>query len=158
MPADTTPTTPKTTTTNLLIGTWELLSFELRFDDGATIKPWGDTVCGQTIYSPDGYMAGSFMQTDRRHFAGDDVLGGTSEEYAAALRSYIGYAGPFDYDASTSTVVHHAEISAFPNWTGTDIERKVELSADGQTLSLSTPPIDYSGRPASAVLVWRRKP
>jgi hypothetical protein len=139
-----------------LVGTWTLLSFELHFDDGTIVKPWGDNVCGQTIYSADGFMAGSFMRNDRPSFASHDVMGGTLEEFAAAMTSVIGYAGPYEYDAATRTVTHHAHVSVFPNWTGTDIQRNVAMSSDGQLLTLSTPPIDYSGRHASAVLVWRR--
>jgi Lipocalin-like domain len=74
------------------------------------------------------------------------------------MTSYVGYAGPYDYDAASGKLVHHAAVSAFPNWAGTAIERSASFANGGDHLTLSTPPISYGGRNASAVLCWKRAP
>ena len=122
---------------NALVGTWKLVSFMLRLQDGTTRHPWGSEVAGQVIYGPDGFMAGSLMKRDRSPFEASDVMAGTPQEYEAAMTSYVGYTGP--YSLQGNRVIHHAEVSLFPNWTGTDIERFFEVQ--GSKLTLSTPPL-----------------
>jgi hypothetical protein len=136
-----------------LVGTWKLLSVELRLQDGTTKHPWGKDVTGQLIYGSDGFMAGSFMQKDRSLFGESDVMAGTPPEFEAAMKSYIGYAGP--YSLQDNRVIHHAEVSFFPNWTGTDIDRFFEIQ--GHELTLSTPPLVFGGIQGSAVLVWEKR-
>ncbi len=138
---------------NPLVGTWKLLSVELRLQDGTTRHPWGKKVAGQLIYGADGFMAGSFMQKNRSLFGVADVMAGTPSEFAAAMKSYIGYAGP--YSIQDDRVIHHAEVSLFPNWTGTDIDRFFEIQ--GNQLTLSTPPLVFGEISGSAVLVWERR-
>jgi Lipocalin-like domain len=141
-----------------LIGTWLLLSFELRFVDGAVHEPWGKDLFGQATYTSDGYMSGSFMRSGRATFVSGDVTAASAQECHGAMTSYVGYAGPYDYDAVSGNLTHHAVVSAFPNWAGTAIERSASFGDDGDHLTLSTPPIDYGGRSASAVLCWQRAP
>jgi hypothetical protein len=139
---------------NALIGTWKLVSFELRLQDGTTRHPWGGEVSGQVMYGPDGFMAGSFMKRDRSPFEASDVMAGTPQEFEMAMKSYVGYAG--SYSLQGNRVIHHAEVSLFPNWTGTDIERFFEVQ--GSKLTLSTPPlIFFGGRQGTAVLVWEKR-
>ncbi len=142
------------TITNPLIGTWKLVSFELRAEDGSTVHPWGEEVAGQVTYSAEGYMSGSFMQMGRPAFESSDVMGGSAEEFAAAMKSYVGYAG--SYSLRGNQVIHHASVSLFPNWTGTDIERF--YAVDGNLLTLSTPPGVFGGQRATAALVWEKLP
>ncbi len=139
---------------NPLIGTWKLNSFELRAEDGTIIHPWGTDVAGQVIYSPDGFMSGSFMRTGRMSFAADDVMAGSAEEFAAAMKSYVGYAGK--YSLKEGLVIHHAAISLFPNWIDTDIARFFKM--DGNLLTLSTPPGVFNGMNVAAALVWEKLP
>jgi hypothetical protein len=139
---------------NPLVGTWKLVSFELRAEDGSTTYPWGKDVLGQVIYSAEGYMSGSLMQVDRPAFGSSDVMGGTAAEFDAAMKSYIGYAGA--YSLNDGQVIHHASVSLFPNWTGTDIERF--YAVEGNLLTLSTPPSVFGGQRVSAALVWERLP
>ncbi len=138
---------------NVLVGTWKLVSFELCLQDGTAQYPWGKEVVGQVMYGADGYMAGSFMRKDRIPFAALDVMAGTSQEFAAAMKSYVGYAGT--YSLHDNRVIHHVAVSLFPNWTGTDIERYFEIN--GNQLTLSTPPLVVGGILGSAVLVWEKQ-
>jgi hypothetical protein len=140
-------------TSNPLLGTWKLVSVELRLQDGTTRHPWGSEVVGQVIYSSDGFMAGSFMKKNRSPFAAMDVMAGTVQEFEDAMKSYVGYAGP--YSLRGNRVIHHAEVSLFPNWTGTDIDRFFEI--EGKVLTLSTPPLVFGGTQGTAVLVWEKR-
>jgi hypothetical protein len=45
-------------------------------------------------------------------------------------------------------------MSLFPNWTGRDQERRVEL--DGNRLALEAPPFTIKGTEQRARLVWER--
>ena len=144
----------KLTVTNPLIGTWKLISFELRLEDGSIKYPWGNSVAGQVIYAADGYMAGSLMKQDRPVFEEDDVMVGSAKEFEEAMKSYIGYAGP--YSLHDNRVCHHASVSLFPNWTGTIIDRFFDVTGD--KLTLSTPPVEFNGVQATAALVWEKLP
>jgi hypothetical protein len=106
------------------------------------------------MYGADGYMAGSFMKNDGPAFGTPDVMGGTLQEFEAAIKSYVGYAGP--YSIVGNRVIHHAAISLFPNWIGTDHERFFNI--EGSRLTLSTPPLIFGGVRATAVLVWAKLP
>jgi hypothetical protein len=139
---------------NPLIGTWELISFELRQEDGTIKYPWGSDIKGQIMYGSDGYMAGSFMKGDRPTFEGDDVMAGSSIEFEEAMKSYIGYAGP--YNLQGRYVFHQATISFFPNWTDTTIKRAFDV--EGNRLTLTTPPLIYGGISVIAALVWKKLP
>jgi hypothetical protein len=52
------------------------------------------------------------------------------------------------------TVVHHIEVSLFPNWKGVDQVRR--FAFDGDRLTLSTAPMVVAGVERTAHLVWER--
>src|SRR5215204_566234 len=83
-----------------------------------------------------------------------DVFGGTEEERSEAISSYLSYSGPFEVLADRDTVIHHIEISSFPNWIGNAQVRFAEL--DGDLLTLSTKPMTFQGVERTAKLVWER--
>ena len=141
-------------TENHLIGAWELISFELRQEDGTIKYPWGSNIKGQVMYSSDGYMAGSFMKENRADFEGDDLVSGSVQEFEAAMKSYVGYAGP--YSLHGDRVFHQATVSLFPNWTDTSIERFFDVT--GNKLTLTTTPLVFGGISAVGALVWQKLP
>ena len=137
---------------NPLVGAWRLVSWETRADEGSIDYPLGRDAVGLLIYTDDGHMAVSISRPSRQLFAADDLLGGTSDEKARAVESYASYCGR--YERHGDSVVHHVEMSLFPNWTGRDQERRVEL--DGDRLILETPPFPIKGTEQRAFLVWER--
>jgi hypothetical protein len=143
----------KTMASNPLIGTWRLLSWENRsVEDGQISYPLGKDAAGYIMYNPDGYMFVAIMSPHRLKFAGGDLLSGTPEEEAQAEETYVSYCGR--YDLREGTVIHHVELSLFPNWVGADQERLVELR--GNRLTLSTRPILLRGIHQTAHLIWER--
>ncbi len=137
---------------NPLLGTWRLVSCETRAQDGAVDHPLGRDAVGLLIYTDDGHMSVSIARAVRRPFADGDLLGGTGEEKAGAVETYISYCGR--YERRAGSVVHHVEMSLFPNWTGRDQERRVELHGD--RLTLEAPPFSIKGMEQRSVLVWER--
>ena len=140
-------------TPNPLIGTWRLVSWENRsLVDGQISYPLGKDAAAYIMYNQDGYMFVAIMGPNRLKFATNDLLSGTPEEEAQAEETYVSYCGQYDFDGDK--VVHHVELSLFPNWVGVDQERLVELA--GNRLTLSTPPILLRGIQQTAHLIWER--
>jgi hypothetical protein len=128
------------------------VSCETRTDDGSIDYPLGPDAVGLLIYTDDGHMSVSIARSRRPHFAAGDLLGGTGDEKARAVGSYVSYCGR--YERRDESVVHQVEMSLFPNWTGRDQERRVKL--DGNRLTLEAPPFTIKGREQRACLVWER--
>jgi hypothetical protein len=94
------------------------------------------------------------MAAHRAPYHNPDVFGGTEEERSEAISTYLSYSGPFEVLADRDTVIHHIEISSFPNWIGNAQVRFAEL--DGDLLTLSTKPMTFQGVERTAKLVWER--
>lgn len=136
---------------NPFVGTWRLLSYEVRRADGEIVYPWGQAPIGLLIYSEDGYMSVAMMSANRTRFVTNDVKRSTIEEKAAAVNTYISYGGR--YDIQGDTVIHHVEVCLFPNWVGNDQKRTYKF--DDNRLTLSTP-LPGGNIQRSAHLVWER--
>lgn len=140
-----------------LVGSWTLLSWRTlgQAEDGSEriAHPMGEHPSGVIHYGADGRMAVLIASAGRAPFAGGDFLGGTSEERARAYRTFIAYAG--SYEVRTDRVLHHVDISSYPNWVGSVQERFVRF--DGGRLVLSTAPILTDGRSRRSELVWERR-
>lgn len=134
------------------VGTWKLLSLELRSEDGGISYPLGNDAKGIIIYSADGYMSVILSGADRARFAVDDSLGGTEKEKADAYSTYFSYCGP--YEVRGNVVIHHIELSSFPNWSGTDKERFFKF--DDNKLILSASPYLVGGKEQTPYVIWER--
>jgi hypothetical protein len=137
---------------NPFVGTWKLVSCELRRLDGQASYPFGQDAVGYIMYSQDGYMSVAFMSPDRLKFAAGDIRGGTTEEKLAAADTYVSYCGR--YEIQGDRIIHHIEVSFFPNWIGVQQERIYEFEDD--KLFLSTPPLLVGGLQQTAHLIWKR--
>ncbi len=134
-----------------VVGTWRLQRWETHHPDGRITWPLGPDAVGYLFYTPDGYMSVAMMQANRPAFAEEDLLGGTPEEKAAAASSYVTYCGR--YEVGDGTVIHHVDLSLFPNWVGVDQERFVEVKGD--ELTITTRPLRIGGETINR-LVWER--
>jgi hypothetical protein len=135
-----------------LVGAWRLVSWENRAADGQRSYPMGVDARGYLIYTADGRFSVTISRADRPAFAGADLLGGAVSEKARAAEGFVAYAGR--YTCRDEHVVHHVELSLFPNWVGTDQQRLADLSED--TLILSARPLLLGGSQQVPRLVWRR--
>ena len=118
------------------IGTWKLMSYENRSEDQVTY-PLGKNPVGYIMYNAEGYMAVALMASNRKRFLSMDILGGTTEEIVAAYGTYLSYCGK--YAVTEDRVIHHVEVSSYPNWIGEDQVRFYKF--EGNKLILSTPPL-----------------
>jgi hypothetical protein len=137
---------------NPLVGTWRLVSWENRTLDGEVSHPLGDDPSGYIAYTEDGYVFVAIMGAARRLFVAGDLLTGSTAEKAGAAETYVSYCGRYEFHRET--VLHHVELSLFPNWVGVTRERLVRISGD--QLTLSTRPLLLQGRQQTAHLLWER--
>jgi len=137
---------------NPFIGTWRLISCELKNSDGDVNFPMGEDAIGYIMYNYDGYMSVAFMSANRNSFESGDILGGTTEEKEAAIGTYVSYCGK--YSVSEEYVTHHIEVSLFPNWIGADQKRKYRF--EGNRLILITDPLIVKGQTVEGLLIWER--
>jgi Lipocalin-like domain len=117
---------------DLLVGTYGLVAVEHHADDGEVGYPFGMHPRGFIFYSPEGYMSATLMRGDRPLFAAGDILAATDDERVAAFSSSSAYAGR--YEVLEERIVHHLEVTTFPNWTGTDQVREFDVSSSHLTL------------------------
>ena len=141
-------------TSNKFVGTWKLLSYQFRSNDGKVVEPLGGDAMGLLTYDNAGNAVGVIVKADRKRFSSDDIGVATPDEALAALQSSIAYFGRYDVDEKNGKVTHHVVGSVFPNWTGGDQPRFFSFS--GAWLTLSTPPMIVAGASVTAVLEWER--
>jgi hypothetical protein len=139
---------------NAIVGSWELLAAEARYDDGSVELLYGPSPRGLLIYTPDGTMAAQISRSERVRFAFDDMARGTPEGLAAAFSGYVAYFGRYELKEAEGAIVHHVEGSMFPNWCGNAQRRLASL--EGDRLTISTPRMRVGGRMGTATLVWGR--
>jgi hypothetical protein len=113
------------------------VSVETRTSDGQIYYPIGANPIGYIMYNEQGYMSVAFMGADRAGFVAGDIMGGSIEEKVSAFETYQSYCGK--YEIQRDKILHHIEVSLFPNWTGITQERFYELTDN--RLSLSTAPV-----------------
>ena len=137
-----------------LIGTWRLVSYEARRPGRETIFPMGEELDGRITYTRDGDVSVHIAARGRPGLPSGDISEGTTEEWAAAARSYFAYCGTFEVDEAQGSVTHTIALSLVPNWTGQRQVRHVHLLGDG--LELRGPPTLIAGATRTAHLLWRR--
>jgi len=137
---------------DLFIGAWRLLSLEARTSTGDVSYPYGKDAAGYLLYSREGYMSVSVMQAGRAHFASPDGLRAPAGEKLTAFDTYSSYSGK--YEVRGQKIIHHVEVSLFPNWSGKEQERFFAFSGD--RLTLSAPPMPIGGVEQNLVAIWQR--
>ncbi len=137
---------------NSLIGTWRLISWYNELEHGLKLYPLGPNATGYISYSVDGFIFVNIMSADRLSYAVNDPFGGSLEEDAAATKSHISYAGPFEY--REGQVVHHVTVASCPNWVGSEQVRKVRFLDDN--LELSAAGARFQGQVVTAYVLWKK--
>ena len=135
------------------VGTWKLVSFEIRFADGSVFRPFGDDPVGTLMYDDKNGFAAQVMRSSRRVFESDDQLKGTPEEIKEAFEGYVAYFGTYEVK-DDKTVIHQVKGSLFPNWMNDEQARHYKFFEN--YLELSTPPMQAAGLTFTAVLTWVR--
>lgn len=131
-----------------LLGTWELASWSLVYADGRPPEyPLGEDARGLIMYTPDGHVSATLMQSARPATAP-----GSPTEAADAYAQSFAYAGR--YTVRDNTAYHAIEIATNPALIGVTSTRHIELAGDILTLS---GPDFAAGSPRGQRIVWRRR-
>ncbi len=136
------------------IGTWKLISSEMRISTGEIHYPLGEDCIGNLVFDACGNLSAQLMRVDRPQFASGDILRGTSEEVMAAYQGYVAFWAKFEVDQEKQELTYVIEGSLFPNWNGHKNLRYYELVGD--RLTLKTPPFLAAGNETVGVLLWER--
>jgi hypothetical protein len=108
--------------------------------DGTVSRITRTEPAARLVYTADGTVIVVSTRADRpllpSHVSGNDFSGATPEEKASAADGSVAYAGR--YEVQGDRVLHHVEVSLFPNWVGTTNVRGYQWN--GNMLILSTPP------------------
>lgn len=133
-------------------GSWKLLSFVYKAEDGACFFPYGKEANGIIIYDPKGYMSAVITRTDRPCVSTEDFGLLPDFEKIALAKGFMTYAGR--YKMLEDRVFHNIEIGYFPNWVGTTFIRFPSFS--NGNLVLATPPITLRDKKFTGYLVWQK--
>lgn len=144
-------------TTAELIGTWKLLSAVQHFDDGTKVAEFGASPRGVLSYAADGTVTAVLGASDRPRVLASDPQGASDQEYTSSARRFIAYTGTYTVDDDTGHVLHHIDLSLFPNWEGASQLRLLDLDGDIVTITAS-PRTTADGRVFHSELRWRRTP
>lgn len=138
------------------IGTWLLKEYTMVREDGSHYSyPYGEEVKGTIIYTKEGRMTALLMDPHRPAFKIPNKFKGTPAELKAAIRRYTSYSGSFS--VLENKVVHHVDMSLFPNWVGTDLTRQFDFQNKDTHLLLTTDFFpDKNGDIIQHRLLWER--
>jgi hypothetical protein len=135
------------------IGPWSLVSIHYVEKDGRKIEPFGPGAKGMLYFDAGGRFATQVMKADRPRFASNNRMIGTPEENKAVSQGVVAYFGTYRVDEPSRVVTLHIEQSSFPNWNGTDQQRKFAFTGDELRYTAAS----STANPAeSAELVWKR--
>jgi hypothetical protein len=133
-----------------LVGTWTLLSWEQKKDEGTKFERYGTSPTGIAFFDAGGRYIITVMRSDRAQYASKALWQGTPEENKETADGTITYFGTYFTAEDSSTITIHVEGSSFPNWNGTDQKRIVAIAGDRLTLTVRPP-----GRDVVDV-IWKR--
>ncbi|MCA9728762.1 MAG: GNAT family N-acetyltransferase [Candidatus Eisenbacteria bacterium] len=142
-----------------LLGSWDLVDWSVRLQDGTESHPFGEGGRGRLVYDDRAQVWLHLQRSTRPPFESGDPFGGTPEEIAAAFHGFLSYYGEYEVDVETATVRHRILGSSFPNWEGTTQERRYTFVGEELVIT-ATPDNVTEGPRAGAVhtLRWRRSP
>lgn len=141
------------TETNLL-GTWELISWQITRSDGqAAYFPFGKQAQGILMYSADGFMSANISHAGRDPFTSPSMRKASAAEKISAFETSFSYAGP--YRIEDKTVIHTVEHSLNPTMVGTEQVRHMAFDGDQLTLSADEA-LGTSGLSRHHQLVWKK--
>ena len=133
-------------------GTWTLLSIRYVSPNGSAIEPFGSQAKGILVFDGE-HFATQVMAADLPKFTSNNRMVGTPEEYQAISRGVVAYFGTYTVHEANRILILHIERSSFPNWEGTDQERKFEFVGDELRYTAAS----STANPAEAAeLVWKR--
>ena len=134
------------------VGTWSFVSIRYVRPEGTAIGPFGPNARGMLVFDGTRF-ATQVMAANLPKFASNNRMVGTPQEYEAISHGVVAYFGTYTVNEAGRIVTLHIERSSFPNWEGTDQQRKFEFVGDGLRYTAAS----STANPAEAAqLVWKR--
>lgn len=81
---------------NQIIGTYDLVSWEIRYESGDITYPLGPNAKGVISYSSDGFMFVHVMANNRNKHSVADLFGGGDSEIIDSATIHISYCGRYE--------------------------------------------------------------
>jgi hypothetical protein len=134
---------------NNIIGTWKLISFELKTDNIISY-PFGENPLGFLIYNENGYMEVMISKKDRKPLSSEDITSIAEDEKSQLADGFIGYSGK--YEILDEKIVHYVEMSFIPNWIGRPLERFYKFHKGN--LILKTTSEEINGAEFISCITW----
>ena len=139
----------------ILVGSWRLVSSEGHSSDGSIVYDQGETPTGRVMFDASGRLSLHLTDPNRRNFESGDFLRPTPDELIDAFTGYFGYFGSYSVDEDAGVVTFHIEGAAYPNYVGTDQKRFYKI--EGNRLILRTPPERAGGADVTYYVTWERE-
>ena len=134
-----------------LIGTWKLLSFFMKDQNGEKIFPYGETPMGYLIYTSEGIVSVHIMSSNRPSCGTQQYQSGTDLEKIESAENYGGYIGT--YELQDDHVIHTAELCGFTRLINSPERKDISLNGDQLTISYK----DSSfGEELDGELIWKK--
>lgn len=126
-----------------IVGSWRLVSFEMRTESGAPAFPLGPCPQGFLMYTSDGHISVQNMLPPEAVLPNDAIT--AAEVY-----------GTFNgrYEIRGNRIVHHIGMSSIPSWAGRDLERTLTLERG--RLMLIGLPAAHGPTVSRAWMIWER--
>jgi hypothetical protein len=134
-------------TTNPLVGTWKVVSFQFEFEEASRRSDVYEKPCGFIIVTADGRFTAILADGARSPSDAPNMLFDRMMAYSGRYRLQ-------GDDCFVTTV----DIAWHPSWIGTEQTRYFKL--DGDTLSIISPPQPHPKAPGQlvrGVIVWQRE-
>ena len=135
-----------------LVGTYDLVSWENRYESGMITYPLGPDARGVISYSVDGFVFVHIMANNRNKHLSGDLFGGEIFEIRHSATTHISYCGT--YEVIGDEVIHSVSVSSFPNWVSSEQRRNWEFQ-NGKLL-LSARGLQIGNEKVEAYLIWQR--
>jgi hypothetical protein len=133
-----------------LVGTWTVVSWEQKKNDGTTLRQFGANPTGIAFFDAGGRYIITVMRSDRARYASNALWQGTAEENKETANGTQTYFGTYSVNETDHSIAIHVDSSSFPNWNGTDQKRFVAITEEQLTLTIRPP----SGE--NVDVVWKR--
>ncbi|WP_234681930.1 lipocalin-like domain-containing protein [Bradyrhizobium monzae] len=133
-----------------LVGTWIVISWEQKKNDGTTLRQFGESPTGMAIFDASGRYIITVMCSDRANYTSNTLWLGTADENKATANGTQTYFGTYSMNEADRSIAIHIEGSSFPNWNGANQKRFVAITEDQLTLTIRPP----SGETVD--VVWKR--
>jgi len=129
-----------------LVGTYNIVSHEVRYTDGTTMQVMGKAPHGYLVLTPTRYL--SFYTADNRKFGTSDA------DKAALLDTLSGWSGTYRIEGSKMIIA--VDVSWTEVWTGKDLVRNWELSGNRFTLTSDPQPDPRNLKTHVVQTVWEK--